>query len=129
MNTITMNSEGCVLTDRRVITTDGSFSFQPNATLGVSNFLTDVHIHRGSPLTNSNQINQIKTMNMNQQAKVAVFRVTRNKDGAITSSNFIEEFWIQKKSGVSIDFTVAKLLKGDYKPDEIAIREILTVML
>ena len=66
---------------------------------------------------------------MNQQAKVAVFKVTRNEDGAITSSNFIEEFWIEKKSGVSIDFTVAKLLKGDYKPDEIAIREILTVVL
>jgi hypothetical protein len=121
-----MNSEGCVLTDQRVITTDGSFSFQPNATLGVSNFLTDVHIHRGSTLTNSNQINQ-KTMN--QQAKVAVFRVTRNKDGAITSSNFIEEFWIEKKTGVSIDFTVAKLLKGDYPADEIVIREILTVTL
>ena len=66
---------------------------------------------------------------MNQQAKVAVFRVTRNAIGDITQSEFVEEFWIQKKAGVSIDFTVAKLLKGDYKPDEIVIREILTLTL
>ena len=122
MNTITMNSNGCVLTDQRVITTDGSFSFHPNATLPMNGtFLTG-----GLTLTNSNQINQT---NMNQQAKVAVFRVTRNAIGDITQSEFVEEFWIQKKSGVSIDFTVAKLLKGDYKPDEIVIREILTLTL
>jgi hypothetical protein len=116
MNTVTMNSEGCVLLDRR-----------GNATLPVANFLTDVWIHRGTSLGNGNQINQIKTTNMNQQAKVAVFRVTRNANGDITSSEFLEEFWIQKKAGVSIDFTVAKLLKGDYPADEIVIREILTV--
>jgi len=129
MNTVTMDPNGFVAYDRRVITTDAGFSFTPNATLGVANFLTDVHIHGSLNLTNSNQINQIKTMNMNQQAKVAVFRVTRNAIGDITSSNFIEEFWIQKKSGVSIDYTVAKLLKGDYPADEIVIREILTVAL
>jgi len=129
MNTVTMNSEGCVLLDQRVITTDGSFSFQPNATIPVANFLTDVHIHRGSTLTNSNNSNQINQMNKNQQVKVAVFRVTRNAIGDITSSEFLEEFWIQKKSGVSIDYTVAKLLKGDYPADEIVIREILTVAL
>ena len=129
MNTITMNSEGYVAYDRRVVTTDKGFGFIPNATLPVANFLTDVHIHGSLNLTNSNQINQIKTMNMNQQAKVAVFRVTRNKIGDIISSEFLQEFWIQKKSGVSIDYTVAKLLKGDYPADEIVIREILTVAL
>jgi len=66
---------------------------------------------------------------MNQQVKVAVFKITRNAIGDIASSEFLEEFWIQKKSGVSIDFTVAKLLKGDYPADEIVIREILTVAL
>jgi uncharacterized protein YcbX len=126
MNTVTLNSDGFVAYDRRVVTTDKGFGFVPNATLPVANFLTDVHIHGSLNLTNSNQINQ-KTMN--QQAKVAVFKVTRNEDGGITSSNFIEEFWIQKKPGVSIDYTVAKLLKGDYPADEIVIREILAVTL
>jgi len=126
MNTVTMNPDGWVAYDRRVVTTDAGFSFQPNATIPVANFLKDVYIHRGSPLTNSNQINQ---KNMNQQAKVAVFRVTRNAIGDIASSEFLQEFWIQKKAGVSIDFTVAKLLKGDYPADEIVIREILTVIL
>jgi hypothetical protein len=124
MNTVTMNSEGCVLTDQRVITTDGSFSFQPNATLPVAN--TFVRIHGSLNLTNNNQLNQ---MNKNQQVKVAVFKITRNAIGDIASSEFLEEFWIQKKSGVSIDYTVAKLLKGDYPADEIVIREILTVSL
>ena len=59
MNTITMNSEGFVAFDRRVITTDKGFSFQPNATIPVANFLTDVHIHRSLNLINGNQINQI----------------------------------------------------------------------
>ena len=71
------------------------------------------------------------TNNMNQQARVAVFKVTRNEDGKITQSSFIDEYWIEKKPGVSIDFAVAKLLskKGEYKPEEIVIKEILTVAL
>ena len=66
-----------------------------------------------------------------QQVKVAVFKVARNKDNTIKSSTFINEFWIEKKPGVSIDFAVAKLLskKGEYKADEIVIKEILTVAL
>jgi len=126
MNTVTLNPNGWVAYDRRVITTDAGFSFQPNATIPVANFLKDVHIHRGLTLTNNNQLNQ---MNKNQQVKVAVFKITRNAIGDIAQSEFLEEFWIQKKSGVSIDYTVAKLLKGDYPADEIVIREILTVTL
>lgn len=129
MNTVTMDPNGFVAYDRRVITTDKGFGFIPNATLPVANFLKDVHIHGSLNLTNGNQINQIKTMNMNQQAKVAVFRVTRNAIGEIAQSEFIQEFWIEKKAGVSIDYTVAKLLKGDYPADEIVIREILAVVL
>jgi hypothetical protein len=81
----------------------------------------------GTTITYSNQINN----NMNQQARVAVFKVTRNEDGKITQSSFIDEYWIEKKPGVSIDFAVAKLLskKGEYKPEEIVIKEILTVAL
>jgi len=80
----------------------------------------------GTTIAYSNQINN----NMNQQqAKVAVFKVTRNKDNTIKSSTFINEFWIEKKPGVSIDFAVAKLLKGEYEADEIVIKEIYTVTL
>ena len=66
---------------------------------------------------------------MNQQVKVAVFHVTRNKHNEIKSSTFIDEFWIEKKPGVSIDFAVAKKLDGKYEADEIIIKEIYTVIL
>jgi hypothetical protein len=66
---------------------------------------------------------------MNQQVKVAVFHVTRNKHNEIKSSTFIDEFWIEKKSGISIDFAVAKKLDGKYEADEIVIKEIYTVTL
>ncbi len=90
----------------------------------------------GSPLMYSDStcgstITFNSTNNMNQQARVAVFKVTRNEDGKITQSSFIDEYWIEKKPGVSIDFAVAKLLskKGEYKPDEIVIKEIYIVTL
>jgi hypothetical protein len=66
---------------------------------------------------------------MNQQVKVAVFHVTRNKHNEIKSSTFIDEFWIEKKPGISIDFAVAKKLDGKYEADEIVIKEQYTVTL
>lgn len=76
----------------------------------------------GSTLTFSNQ----ETMNQ-QQVKVAVFKVTRNKEGKVTSSTFLSEFWIERKPGVSIDYAVAKQLKEDLSPDQIVIKEIYTL--
>ena len=69
------------------------------------------------------------TSSMNQQVRVAVFQVTRNEDGAVTSSKFINEFWIERKAGKSIDFAVAKLIDKKYEADEIIIKEIYTVTL
>jgi hypothetical protein len=66
---------------------------------------------------------------MNQQVKVAVFQVTRNKYNEIKTSTFIDEFWIEKKTGISIDFAVAKKLAGKFEADEIVIKEIYTVTL
>ena len=66
---------------------------------------------------------------MNQQVKVAVFKATRNKEGEITATKNIGEYWIEKKPGVSIDYAVAKLLKEDLHPEEIIIKEIFTVIL
>jgi len=76
----------------------------------------------GSTLIFSNQ----QTMNQ-QQVKVAVFKVTRNKEGNVTSSTFLNEFWIERKPGVSIDYAVAKQLKEDLSPDQIVIKEIYTL--
>jgi hypothetical protein len=70
---------------------------------------------------------------MNQQVKVAVFRVERNKHNEIKSSTFITEMWIEKKPGVSIDYAVSlelqELAGGKLKADEIVIKEIYTVIL
>ena len=66
---------------------------------------------------------------MNQQVKVAVFRVTRNKHNEIKASEFIQEMWIEKKPGVSIDFAVARELGDEYEAAEIVIKEIFTVTL
>ena len=78
----------------------------------------------GTTITYSNQINN----NMNQQqVKVAVFKVARNKEGKVTSSTFLSEFWIEKKPGVSIDYAVAKQLIEDLSPDQIIIKEVYTM--
>ena len=61
---------------------------------------------------------------MNQQVKVAVFKVTRNDKNEVTSSSFINEYWVERKVGTSIDFAVAKLIGDKYEADEIVIREI-----
>jgi hypothetical protein len=67
--------------------------------------------------------------NMNEQVKIAVFKVTRNKYNQIKSSEFITEMWVEKKPGVSIDFAVAKKLDNKYEADEIVIKQIFTVTL
>ena len=65
--------------------------------------------------------------NMQQQVKVAVFKVTRDESGKIQTSTFLQEMWIEKTAGLSVDFAVAKQLKEDVKPSEIVIKEIFTV--
>ena len=79
------------------------------------------YLTAGSTLTINNN------NNMNQQVKVAVFKVTRNDKNEVTSSSFINEYWVERKVGTSIDFAVAKLIGDKYEADEIVIREILSV--
>ena len=88
----------------------------------------------GTTLTTGTTIYGGLTLNnngtsMNQQVKVAVFKVTRNKHNEIKSSTFITEIWIEKKPGISIDFAVCKHLENRYEADEIVIKEIYTVTL
>jgi len=85
-------------------------------------------ITSGTTITGGLTLNN-NTTSMNQQVKVAVFQVERNKHNEIKSSTFIDEFWIEKKPGISIDFAVAKKLNGEYEADEIVIKEIYTVTL
>jgi hypothetical protein len=91
-------------------------------TLGTSYMSDGTTISGGLTLNNN-------TSSMNQQVKVAVFHVTRNKHNEIKSSTFIDEFWIEKKPGISIDFAVAKKLDGKYEADEIVIKEQYTITL
>jgi len=88
----------------------------------------------GTTLTTGTTIYGGLTLNnngtsMNQQVKVAVFKVTRNKHNGIKSSEFITEMWIEDKPGVSIDFAVAKKLDNKYEANEIVIKQIFTVTL
>jgi len=85
-------------------------------------------ISSGTTITGGLTLNN-NTTSMNQQVKVAVFQVERNKHNEIKSSVFIDEFWIEKKPGISIDFAVAKKLDNKYEADEIIIKEIYTVSL
>jgi hypothetical protein len=91
-------------------------------TLGTSYISNGTTISGGLILNNN-------ISSMNQQVKIAVFKVTRNKHNEIKSSEFIDEFWIERKSGISIDYAVAKKLGYKYEADEIVIKEIFTVTL
>ena len=100
-------------------------------TLGYSG---TTHITPNYPTSTSTTINGSLTLNnntnsMNQQVKVAVFYVTRNKYNEIKTSVFIQEMWIEKKPGVSVDFAVARELGDEYEASEIVIKEIYTVTL
>ena len=91
-------------------------------TLGTSYISNGTTISGGLTLNNN-------ISSMNEQVKVIVFKVTRNKHNEIKSSEFITEMWIEKKPGVSIDFAVAKKLDNKYEANEIVIKQIFTVTL
>jgi hypothetical protein len=62
------------------------------------------------------------------QNKVTVFKVTRNDENEITSTEFIKELWVQTKNGQSVEFEVARdkdLAK--YKAEDLSIKTIYTV--
>jgi hypothetical protein len=90
------------------------------------------YISSGTTISGGLTLNNNVT-SMNQQVKVAVFRVKRNKHNEIKSSTFIAEMWIEKKPGISIDYAVSlelqELAGGKLKADEIVIKEIFTVTL
>jgi hypothetical protein len=73
----------------------------------------------------------ISSINQNaiMQNKVAVFKVTRNDENEITSTEFLKELWVQTKNGQSVEFEVARdkdLAK--YKAEDLSIRTVYSVV-
>jgi len=82
-----------------------------------------------APVSFSNPINFTQaTSNQIMQNKVAVFKVTRDKDERITNAEFIKELWVETKNGQSVDFQVARDRDlADYEMSDLSIRTIYTV--
>lgn len=67
-------------------------------------------------------------INTIMQNKVAVFKVTRDEDNKITSTEFIKELWVETKNNQSVDFQVARdkdLAK--YEASDLVIKTIHTL--
>jgi hypothetical protein len=68
------------------------------------------------------------TNNTIMQNKVAVFKVTRDKNEKITKTEFIKELWVETKNGQSVDFQVARDKDlADYEMSDLAIRTLNSV--
>ena len=63
------------------------------------------------------------------QSKLVVFKVERDEKGNVKSSTFVKEFWVEKLPNVSIELLAIKELDPGFEPNEIVVREILTVHL
>ena len=86
------------------------------------------HFDNTALLTSSNNSLTFNNQNnMTQQVKVAVFEITRDEKGKITSSKFLKELWVEKKNGISIDLVVAKELDKNFDPQNIVVKEIYSV--
>ena len=108
------------ITHGTAITSNGTLS--AGSPIHGTTLTTGTTIYGGLTLNNNSS-------SMNQQVKVAVFKVTRNKHNEIKSSAFIDELWIERKPGISLEYAVGKALKYQYEADEIVIKEIYTVTL
>lgn len=68
------------------------------------------------------------TSNKMKQVKAALFTVTRDlKTNEIIDSEFVKEFWVKQKPGVSFDVAASHANGYAINPDTEVIREILTV--
>ena len=68
------------------------------------------------------------TSNKMKQVKAALFTVIRDqKTNEIIDSEFVKEFWVKQKPGVSFDIAASHANGYAINPDTEVIREILTV--
>jgi hypothetical protein len=104
--------------------TSNAFTTTDNSTAHLS---TNHYLSANYSTIISTDTNQFEINNMQEQVKVVAFHVKRNEYNEIISSTIIDELWIEKKPGVSIDYAVAKAIKGDYEPSEIVIKEIYSI--
>jgi hypothetical protein len=82
------------------------------------------------PSTPNNSITVLTTSKSNiiMQNKVAVFKVTRDENNKITSTEFIKELWVETKNGSTVDFQVARDKDlENYQSHELVIKTISTV--
>jgi hypothetical protein len=104
-------------------------------TYGTSNTFSDAfRINSGTTTTPntisfSHPINFTSTpQNTIMQSKVAVFKVTRDKDQKIVKTEFIKELWVETKNGQSVDFQVARDKDlAEYEMSDLSIRTIYSV--
>lgn len=81
----------------------------------------------GLGCANPSQILTVTSSKM-RQVKAALFTVTRDpKTNEIIDSEFVKEFWVKQKPGVSFDVAAAHANGHVINPDTEVIREILTV--
>jgi hypothetical protein len=95
----------------------------PTVTWPNTNFPT----YDGSSLLAVSSFNIKNTKNM--QAKLVVFKVERDEKGDVKSSTFLKEFWVEKLPNVSIELLAVKELEPGFEPNDIVVRELLTVYL
>jgi hypothetical protein len=113
-------------------TTTGTAYFQPSTgTISSGTYISggDISSFTVPSLTTSNLTISSINQNAIMQNKVAVFKVTRNDENEITSTEFIKELWVQTKNSQSVEFEVARdkdLAK--YKAEDLSIRTIYTVV-
>lgn len=85
------------------------------------------NIGMGDPFPN--QILTVTSSKM-KQVKAALFTVTRDpKTNEIIDSEFVREFWVKQKPGVSFDVAAAHANGYAINPDTEVIRELLTMSL
>lgn len=66
--------------------------------------------------------------NIVMQSKVAIFKVERNEDNSVKSTQFIKELWVETKNGSTVDFQVARDKDLEkYESSELVIKVLLTV--
>lgn len=83
----------------------------------------------GLGCTNPSQILTV-TSNKMKQVKAVLFTVTRDpKTNEIIDSEFVKEFWVKQKPGVSFEVAASFVLGYAINPDNEIIREVLTMSL
>ena len=81
------------------------------------------------PASLSNYILNPTPQNTMTQTKVAVFKVERHSEkGTVIKSTFMEEIWVERISGVSLELLAAKDIK-EFDPLTMVIKEIYSVSL